>query len=86
MSDYGVGWPLWEDGAMDPADFDLPVGLADRISAWQEHFEVRFHYEDGWKTAEDAAAYAREGRELHRFLEQSIGGWADVRLDLWPVQ
>ncbi|HWS35431.1 MAG TPA: hypothetical protein VN408_22170 [Actinoplanes sp.] len=87
MSDYSVGWPLWDElGAMDPEDFALPAELSGRISAWQEHFEQRFHYEHEWKTPEDAAAYAREGRELHRLLQDAIGDRADVRLDLWPVE
>lgn len=86
MSDYGVGWPLWENTAMDQDDFALPAELTGRISAWQEHFDSCFHWEDGWKSPEDAVVYAREGRELHRLLQETIGDWADVRLDLWPVE
>ena len=37
MSDYGVGWPLWDAaGAMDPAVFELSEGLTARLHAWQD--------------------------------------------------
>ncbi len=86
MSDYWVGWPLWDhEGAMDPDALDLPAELAARLTAWQEHFEQRFHYEHGWRTPEDAAAYAAEGKALHRLLTREVDRWADVELDLWPV-
>jgi hypothetical protein len=86
MSDYSVGWPLWDDeGALHPSAFDLSHELTVRLHAWQQYFEDRFHYRRGWRSADDAAAYAREGRELHRLLTTEIGGWADVDLDLWPT-
>jgi len=65
MSDYSVGWPLWDhEGAMDPAKLDVSHELAARLYAWQEAFEEGFHYEHGWRSAEQAAAYAKEGREF----------------------
>ncbi len=86
MSDYSVGWPLWDsDGAMDPAKSGVSPGLAARLNAWQASFEEGFHYEGGWRSAGNAAAYAREGRVLHELLTAEIGWWADVELDLWPV-
>lgn len=87
MSDYAVGWPVWDRlGATDPGDFALSGGLTGRIHAWQEFFEQRFHYEKGWDTAEDAVAYAAEGRQLRSLLEREIGDRADVTLDLWPTR
>ena len=86
MSDYGVGWPLWDSGgAMDQSALALPDELAARITAWQEHFEQHFHDDHDWRSPDDAAAYAREGRALQRLLTARIGEWADVELDLWPV-
>ena len=86
MSDYSVGWPLWnEEGAMDPATSGVSPALSARLYAWQESFEVGFHYERGWRSSNDATGYAREGRLLLRHLQAEIGGWADVELDLWPV-
>jgi hypothetical protein len=86
MSDYCVGWPLWDSGgAMDPSALDVSEELAARLTAWQEYFEERFHYDHGWRSAEDAAAYAAEGRALQRLLSREIGGGVDVELDLWPV-
>jgi hypothetical protein len=86
MSDYGAGWPLFDDrGALEPSDLDLPAELVARLHAWQEHFEQRFHYDRGWQSTEDAVVYAREGRQLQRLLTAETDGWARVELDLWPV-
>lgn len=86
MSDYGVGWPLWDaDAAMDPAAVELSEGLTARLHDWQGFFEERFHHERGWQSTGDAAAYAAQGRQLRHLLETEIGGWARVELDLWPV-
>jgi hypothetical protein len=86
MSDYRVGWPLWDGhGAMDPSALDLPDELAARINAWQEHFEQHFHYDHGWRSPVEAAVYAAEGKALQRLLTATIGDWADVELNLWPV-
>ncbi|MGW5055002.1 hypothetical protein [Actinokineospora sp. NPDC004072] len=87
MSDYGVGWPLWDDGgAMDRSAVELSEALTARLGAWQQHFEERFHHETGWRSAPDAAKYAEEGKELHRLLTDELAGHARVELDLWPVQ
>lgn len=86
MSDYSVGWPLWDDeGAMDPSTSRVSPALSARLLAWQESFEEGFHHERGWRSEHDAARYAREGRLLLQHLRAEIGGWADVELDLWPV-
>ncbi|MFI7644129.1 hypothetical protein [Nonomuraea sp. NPDC049400] len=86
MSDYGVGWPLWNsEGAMDPSSLDTPDELAARLNAWQEHFEQRFHYEHGWRSPDDAAVYAEEGKMLQRLLTAEVGRWFNVELDLWPI-
>jgi hypothetical protein len=86
MSDYGVGWPLFDDrSALEPSDLELSSELVARLYAWQEHFERHFHYDRGWRSAEDAAAYAREGQQLRRLLAAEVGGRAQVELDLWPI-
>ena len=86
MSDYHATWPLWDDvGVKDPSEPDVSAELAARLDAWQESFEQGFHYEHGWRSAEQAAAYAEEGRELQRLLTAEIGRWVYVELDLWPI-
>jgi hypothetical protein len=86
MSDYGAGWPLWGDrGQLAPSDYEISDELATRLYAWQDHFEQHFDHEQGWRSADDAAAYAAEGTTLQRLLTAEIGRWADVELSLWPV-
>lgn len=86
MSDYGVGRPLWDDhGATAPSAFDVPVELAARLRAWQDHFEEHFHFENGWRSAQDATVYVEQGKELQRLLTKELGRSACVELDLWPV-
>lgn len=86
MSDYSASWPLWgREGQLSPDDFNLPEDLVTRLEGWQELFEERFHYDRGWRSPEDATAYAAEGRQLQHLLTREIGEWAHVELDLWPV-
>jgi hypothetical protein len=74
MSDYGVDWPLWGDeGELQPAALGLSDDLTARLQAWQRLFEERFHYESGWRSAEDAAAYAADGVQLQRLLTAEAG-------------
>ena len=86
MSDYGVGWPLWaSDGVVSPSMLGISRALADRLYAWQDLFEQRFHHEHGWQSRHDADIYAQEGEELKRLLVEEIGRSNNIDLDLWPV-
>ncbi|MFT3898871.1 MAG: hypothetical protein QM728_01315 [Gordonia sp. (in: high G+C Gram-positive bacteria)] len=90
MSDYSCGWPLWGEGMRmhgrndDGAHLGLSADTAAALRGWQEFFESRFHWDDGWTEPGDAAAYERTGRELLARLHAELPDYA-IELDLWPV-
>lgn len=80
-SDYWADWPLWGDeGQLEPSALDLPDPLVARLRAWQDHFEDHHHWETGWRSPEDATAYAAEGRQLQALLTRALD--TPIQLDL----
>ncbi|GAA4159974.1 hypothetical protein GCM10022286_15320 [Gryllotalpicola daejeonensis] len=80
--DYSAPSPLWEDGGMVPADYDLPTELADALMQWQRYFDSHFDHERGWDAATDVAAYDAEGQRLADELRAALPEFL-ITLRLW---
>lgn len=84
MSDYSAV-PLWHGGMIAIEWLELSPELEHDILAWDELFQTRFHWEDGWRDLDARDEYARLGPILRDRLAAEVKDFAVVELDLWPV-
>ncbi|WP_415041400.1 hypothetical protein [Gordonia sp. (in: high G+C Gram-positive bacteria)] len=82
MSDYSCRWPVWGEETED--ELGLSDSLAEDLRDWQEFFNARFHWEDGWSSPDDAVVYERTGRALLSRMHAELPAH-HIELDLWPV-
>ena len=86
MNDYTCEWPLWS-GRHEAYMKYISSDLKDRVKAWANHFNKNYHWEHGWKMADQENSHFKEGETLMNLLNQELDAdpstdWF-VYLDFW---
>jgi hypothetical protein len=82
--DYVMGisglWP-----SSDDTDAMVSPELLTRLVAWNDEFNVNFHYERGWRSEEARDRWAEESVDLAAQVRAAVEGKAELQIDLWPL-
>lgn len=76
---YGYGMIAWQQTKFSPE-------LLDRLVAWQQEFDVSFHWEKGWRSAEIRDRWASQAEDLAADVRAELGTRAELTVRLWPLQ
>lgn len=80
MPEYGVDYPVWSGGAVDPRDYGVSAGLCRELRAWQHDWEMQIGEQDRLPSARVRSEILSEGRRLAAALRDEVGAFADVSL------
>jgi hypothetical protein len=78
MPDHGHPWPLWEEGAAHPDDYDLSAGLRSELASWYDDWSQHFNYKKGWDDADMGVAWSARGSDIESRLSAELFGVAEV--------
>ena len=66
--EYGAPIPLWPG-----LDYPISPDLERDLISWNEYYDALYHWEDGWSTSSDPAAFWLRGRELCARVQAELG-------------
>ncbi len=83
MFDYWQRWPLWETDAedgptMEPSEYGLSPELTERLRVVNEFWREHFHYETGWDSPENLAAWTADTGQALAILRREVADLAEV--------
>lgn len=84
FNEYGCSWPFFGwDSALTKDEFPLSADLSEWILAWTRDFDVNYHEEKGWPSAEHRDASYREGVRLARQVQDVVGPDIKIEFTFW---
>jgi ABC-type lipoprotein export system ATPase subunit len=77
--DYGAELPLTsEEGMLGWQQTGFSPQLLDQLATWQEAFEVRFHFDTGWRSRQLRDEWATQASHLEAAIRAELGSRAEL--------
>jgi hypothetical protein len=82
--DYGAELPLWGKGFGNIAwqYTKFSPALLDRLAAWQQDFDARYHWDRGWESDEIRDRWASQAEDLAADVRAELGTRATLIVKL----